>query len=364
MTTRRHALTRPATAAIIAICAMLLAACSGSSAAQPEGSPGAGGAAAEAPELRLGYFANLTHALPVLGVADGTFQENLGSTTLTTQTFNAGPSAVEALLSGAIDATFIGPNPAINAFAKSDGEAIRIVSGATSGGAQFVVQQDVTQDNLKGRTFATPQLGNTQDVALRYWLQQKGLSAPKSGGGDVEVLPTENATTLDLFTKGEIDGAWVPEPWASRLVVEGGGKVLVDEADLWPDGQFVTTHLIVSTEYLEKYPATVAKLIKAQLATLAEIEAAPEQSRDATNAALEQLTGKALKPEVLARAWPNLTLTVDPIASSLAADQQHAEAVGLADPTDLAGIYDVRILNAELTAAGRPTVDVGNLGQQ
>lgn len=363
MTTRLHGRVQPAFAAIIAICALLLAACSGSSAVEPEGAA-ASGSAAEAPELRLGYFANLTHALPVLGVANGTFQENLGSTKLTTQTFNAGPSAVEALLSGAIDATFIGPNPAINAFAKSDGEAIRIVSGATSGGAQFVVQPDVTEDNLRGRTFATPQLGNTQDVALRYWLQQKGLSAPKSGGGDVEVLPTENATTLDLFTKGDIDGAWVPEPWASRLVVEGGGKVLVDEADLWPGGQFVTTHLIVSTEYLAKYPGTVAKLVRAELATLAEIEANPEASRDATNAALEELTGKALKPEVLARAWPNLTLTVDPIASSLEADQQHAEAVGLAEPTDLTGIYDVRILNAELAAAGRPTVDVGTLGQQ
>lgn len=320
--------------------------------------------AAEANELRLGYFANLTHAIPVLGVANGQFQSALGDTQLSTQVFNAGPSAIEALLSGAIDATYIGPNPAINAFSKSDGEAVRIVSGATSGGAQFVVAPDVTESNLAGRTFATPQLGNTQDVALRYWLQEKGLSAPRTGGGDVNVQPTENATTLDLFKAGEIDGAWVPEPWASRLVIEGGGKVLVNEADLWPDGQFVTTHLLVATEFLAKYPATVEKLLQGHLATLEVIQSDPEASRDATNAALESLTGKALNAEILSRAWPNLTLTVDPVASSLQADQDHAEAVGLAQPTALNGIYDLRILNGLLSARGQAPVSAGGLGQQ
>lgn len=349
-----------ALAALFALLVMTGCASSGATSAPENASTAPGDAA----ELRLGYFANLTHALPLLGVANGQYQEALGDTVLTTQTFNAGPTAVEALLSGAIDATYIGPNPAINAFAQSNGEAVRIVSGATSGGAQFVVQPDVTQEALNGRTFSTPQLGNTQDVALRFWLQEQGLSAPRSGGGDVNVLPTENATTLDLFTKGEIDGAWVPEPWASRLVVEGGGKVLVDEADLWPGGEFVTTHLIVATDYLERHPETVAKLIRGELATLATIEANPEGSRDAINTALAGLTGKALEPEVLTRAWPNLNLTVDPIASSLRVDQEHAEAVGLSKPVDLTGIYDLRILNAELTAAGQPTVSAGGLGQE
>ena len=355
---------RPLRRLFIALAAALvgmLTACGGSATGTASQADPASG---EAGELRLGYFANLTHAVPVLGVASGTFQQALGDTRLSTQVFNAGPSAVEALLSGAIDATYIGPNPAINAFSKSDGEAIRIISGATSGGAQFVVAPDVTEANLAGRTFATPQLGNTQDVALRYWLQQRGLSAPRTGGGDVNVQPSENATTLDLFKAGDIDGAWVPEPWASRLVIEGGGKVLVDEADLWPDGQFVTTHLIVSTEFLTKYPTTVEKLLQGHLDTLEQIQGDPEVSRDATNTALEGLTGKAIDAEILARAWPSLTLTADPIASSLQADQDHAEAVGLAEPTQLEGIYDLRLLNGLLVAQGRPTVSDGGLGQQ
>lgn len=353
-------------AAVAAICVamVVLSGCSSSTAAGSASSSSEQTGTAEAPELRLGYFANLTHALPVLGVANGEYQKALGSTKLTTQVFNAGPAAVEALLSGAIDATYIGPNPSINAFAKSNGEAVRVVSGATSGGAQFVVKPEVTEDNLTGRTFATPQLGNTQDVALRYWLQQKGLSAPKSGGGDVNVQPSENSATLDLFKSGQIDGAWVPEPWASRLVLEGGGKVLVDEASLWPQGQFVTTQLLVSTKFLDAYPGTVTKLLQGQLATLAEIQSQPDAARDATNAALEGLTGKAIKPDVLARAWPNLTITVDPIATSLQADQSHAEAVGLAAKTSLDGIYDLRILNGLLSDAGKPAVSAGGLGQQ
>ncbi len=352
-------------AALVAVLALLgLTACSSASGAAPQAASPLVTGEAPAPELRLGYFANLTHALPVLGVSDGVYQEKLGATKLSTQVFNAGPAAIEALLSGAIDAAYVGPNPAINAFQKSDGAAVRIVSGATSGGAQFVVKPEVTTENLKGRTFATPQLGNTQDVALRFWLKEKGLSAPKAGGGDVNIQPSENSTTLDLFKKGDIDGAWVPEPWASRLVTEGGGKVLVDEASLWPNGQFVSTQLIVSTDYLYKHPGTVARLLAGELATADQIAAQPLPSRDATNAALQQLTGKALSPEVLARAWANLTVTVDPIAASLQADQQHAEAVGLTQPIDLKGIYDLRLLNAELTAAGKPTVSAGGLGPE
>lgn len=346
-----------ALAALLFTASVASACGSASAASQPSGS-------GDASELRLGYFANLTHALPVLGVADGQYQQALGGTKLTTQVFNAGPAAVEAVLSGAIDAAYLGPNPAINAYSKSGGEATRIISGATSGGAQFVVKPEVTNDNLKGRTFATPQLGNTQDVALRYWLQQQGLTAPSAGGGDVNVQPMENSTTLTQFKAGDIDGAWLPEPWASRLVLEGGGKVLVDEASLWPSGQFVTTHLIVATPFLQKYPATVSKLLAGQLATQAIIEQDPVSARDRTNAALEQLTGKALAPDVLARAWPTLTVTADPIASSLAADQDHAVSVGLAKAVDLQGIYDLRPLNALLTAAGKPTVSAGGLGAQ
>lgn len=222
----------------------------------------------------------------------------------------------------------------------------------------------MAESNLKGKTFATPQLGNTQDVALRFWLKEKGLSAPTTGQGDVNILPTENAQTLELFRKGDIDGAWVPEPWASRLVIEGGGKVLVNEPDLWPNGEFVTTHLLVSTKYLESHPDQVKALLQGELNTLEQIEAQPEQSRDAVNSALDGLTGKALDPKVLARAWDNLSITLDPIASSLKTDQEHAVAVGIADEIDLTGIYDLRILNELLKTKGEKPVSAGGLGQE
>ena len=287
---------------------------------------GTSGSGSSEPTVRLGYFANLTHALPVLGVSNGQLQQALGSTKLETQTFNAGPAAIEAVNSGAIDATFIGPNPAISSWTQSAGSAIKIVAGATPGGAEFVVKPDITDspDSLRGKTFATPQLGNTQDVALRYWLKQKGLSAPKEGGGDVYVAPQDNAQTLDLFKQGKVDGGWLPEPWASRLVQEGGGKVLVNEKDLWPKGQFVTTHLIVSQKFLESSPDKVKALLQGVVNTLNTVQANPIKAKADVNAALKTLTGKALDETVLARSWDNLTITVDPIASSLHTDLDHA----------------------------------------
>jgi NitT/TauT family transport system substrate-binding protein len=194
--------------------------------------------------LRLGYFPNVTHATAIVGVESGIFEDQLGKDVdLELSTFNAGPAAVEALFADALDATYIGPNPAINAFAQSDGEAIRIISGATSGGAFLVVKPEIKNvKGLKGTTLATPQLGNTQDVALRAFLKEKGFETTTDGGGDVSIVPQDNAVTLAAFQAGDIDGAWVPQPWAERLISEGGGKVLVDERDLWPDGQYVTTH--------------------------------------------------------------------------------------------------------------------------
>ena len=323
-------------------------------------------AASDQPKLRLGYFANLTHALPVLGVKDGTIQNALGSAKLETSTFNAGPAALEALNAGAIDATFVGPNPAISAWTQSQGTSIKIISGATSGGAQFVVKPAITADvaSLKGKKFATPQLGNTQDVALRFWLNGKGLSAPSNAVGDVEILPQENAQSLETFKSGAIDGAWVPEPWASRLVQEGGGKILVNEASLWPKGEFVTTHLIVSQKYLASNPDQVKALLQGVLNTQTEITADPAKSRAAVNAALKELTGKALDDTVLAKAWDNLQVTVDPIASSLKTDMDHSVAVDISKPADLNGIYDLSILNGLLRAQNKPPVSAGGLGTE
>jgi len=362
---RRHA---AVIGALAALAALSLAACasSGQAATAPTTAGSSAGSTAEAPELRLGYFANITHAIPLIGVANGTFASALGATTLTTQIFNAGPAAVEAIFGGGIDAAYIGPNPSINAFAKSDGEAIRIVAGATSGGAQLVVRDGIASvADLRGRTIATPQLGNTQDVALRAWLKSNGLQTSVKGGqNDLDIVPQENAQTLDLFKQGTLDGAWVPEPWASRLVLDGGAHVLVDEADLWPGAQFVTTNLVVRTEFLTKYPGTVAKLLEAQLATTDWIAAHDAEARTQANDAIEALTSKKLSPGVLDRAWSNLTITNDPVASSIQTSADHAAQVGVSGKVDLHGIYDLTPLNEVLRAHGLPPVSAAGLGTE
>ncbi len=308
--------------------------------------------------LRLGYFPNVTHAPAIVGVQGGSFTKALGpGVDLQLTTFNSGTEVIEALFSGAIDASFIGPNPAINGFAKSDGEALRIVAGTTSGGASLVVRDGINSPaDLKGTTLASPSLGNTQDVALRAWLKEQGLNADTEGGGDVSIRPQENADTLTTFLDGTIDGAWVPEPWATRLILEGKGHTLVDEKTLWDGGQFVTTHLIVSTKYLDEHPDLVEGLVGGLIDSLDEIKADPDAARTETNDGIEAITGKRLKDETIAGAWQNLTFTYDPIAASLEGSKEDAVAVGLLEPVDLDGIYDLGPLNKVLAARGLPTL--------
>lgn len=371
-TARSHPRFRRSGAGIIAIVGLLaVVACTPAASSPattgspaPTGSPSAGSSNAPASSaagdtLHLGYFPNVTHATAIVGVEKGFFQEALGDVKLETASFSAGPAASEALLSGAIDATFIGPNPAINAFSKSKGAAIRIISGATSGGASLIVKPEINVPaDLKGKKLASPQLANTQDVALRAWLADNGLKTDKTGGGDVSILPQENAQTLDTFKAGDIDGAWVPEPWATRLVQEGGGKVLVDEATLWPGGQFVTTLLIVRTDYLAAHPDVIQNLLVGLVKANDFINANPAEAQTVTNQGIEKLTKKKLADAVITAAWKNLTFTVDPIASSLKVGLDHAVAVGLTDPVDLKGIFDLTLLNEALTAAGKTAIAV------
>jgi NitT/TauT family transport system substrate-binding protein len=346
---RSRTLRALAVAASALVAAATLTACGG----DDEGASASG----EASTIRLGYFPNITHAPALVGVKNGLFQQSLGSTKLETKTFNAGPAAIEALFSGAIDATYIGPNPAINAWATSKGTALKIIAGSTSGGAGLVVKQGINSPaDLKGKKIATPQLGNTQDVALRAWLKENGLNADQQGGGDVSVLPQDNATAIQAFAQGSIDGAWVPEPNLSRMVLESKGKVLVNEKDLWPNGQFVTTHLIVTQEFLKKYPATVKKLLQGHVAAVKYIKTDNAGAQKAANEQIAALSGKPLKDDILAAAFKNLEFTNDPIASSLFTSAKHAEDVGLLKPVDLKGIYDLGPLNEVLTAAGEPAV--------
>jgi NitT/TauT family transport system substrate-binding protein len=337
----------------------LAVACGGS------GSTNSDSAAGRGPDrvtLRLGYFPNITHATGIVGVESGIFARNLGdNVSLETATFNAGPAAVEALFSGAIDATYIGPNPAINAYVRSKGEAIRVISGATSGGAFLVVKPEINSaQDLRGKKVASPQLGNTQDVALRSWLKQQGLKTDVQGGGDVSVMPQENAQSLESFRSGLIAGAWVPEPWATRLVQEGGGKVLVDERDLWPGGAYVTTHLVVRTKFLSEHPDTVAALLRGHVEANALVNAQTAEAQRLVNGVIERITGKAIAEPVITAAWRNLVFTNDPIASSLRKSADDAAAFGLLDKGNvkLDGIYDLGPLNEALRGSGNPEVQV------
>ncbi|WP_127783462.1 ABC transporter substrate-binding protein [Rhodococcus sp. X156] len=353
--------TRALVAAALLAVVGLTAACgsSGEAASAPSADP-----TAKAAELRLGFFANVTHAPALVGLSEGFLTKNLGATKLSTQVFNAGPAAIEALRSGSIDATYIGPSPSVNGFLQTKGEALRIVSGAASGGAQLVVREGINNvADLKGKTLATPQLGNTQDVALRAWLDENGLKTSVSSGGDVTITPTENATTLQLFRDGKIDGAWLPEPWSSRLVLEAGAKVLVDEKTLWPEGKFVTTQLIVRTDFLNSYPGTVRDLLAANLESVEFISANSEAAKKDTNNQIDELTGKPLTQPTIDRAWPNLDFTYDPLAASLQKSADDAVTAGTTKQGELTGIYDLRLLNALLAEQGKPALGDAGLGQ-
>jgi NitT/TauT family transport system substrate-binding protein len=315
-------------------------------------------ASSEPVTLRLGYFPNLTHAPALVGIQGGIFEQHLGkNVTFKTSSFNAGGDVITALFAGELDASFVGPGPAISGFQKSNGQGLRIVSGSTSGGAYLVVKDDIkSAKDLKGKTISTPQLGNTQDVALRAWLEEKGLHTDTSGGGDVHILPQDNSLTLTTFQSGDIDGAWVPEPWATRMIEEGKGKVLVDEKDLWPDGKYVTANVIVSTSFLNDHPDVVKQLIEGEQASIDFIRTKPAKAQELAGKAIEQVTGKPIAPNLVAAAFENQEFTLDPIPSSLVKDAKDAAAVGLIDSPDVKGIYDLEILNEVLKDSGRPAI--------
>lgn len=327
----------------------------------PGGSADAGvpGPLYDAVTVRFGVFPNITHAPGLVELADGgPLSKLLPNATIQVTPFSSGTTAVEAMFSDAIDITFVGPNPAINAFAQSNGEDVRVISGSTSGGAFLVVRPGIASaQDLKGRKVATPSLGNTQDVALRAWLKSEGLTTDSSGGGDVSVVPQDNAQTLDTFMSGDIDGAWVPEPWATRLIDEGGAQVLVDERDLWPDGRYVTTQLMVATKFLEANPEVVKRILLATMQAVDAVNADPTTAQVTVNAEIEKYTTKKLGDDLLRKAWGNLTFTVDPIASSLQKSAEEAQDLGLLeDPGDLSGLYDLTFLNQILRASGKAEV--------
>ncbi|MFC8096903.1 aliphatic sulfonate ABC transporter substrate-binding protein, partial [Streptomyces sp. NPDC057301] len=309
--------------------------------------------------VKIGYFGNLTHATALVGRHQGLFQKELGGTTAEYATFNAGPSEIEALNSGSIDIGWIGPSPAINGYIKSGGKNLRVISGSASGGVKLVVNPEkvTSLKDVKGKKIATPQLGNTQDVAFLNWISEQGWKVDaESGQGDVSVVRTDNKITPDAYKSGSIDGAWVPEPTASKLVAEGG-KVLLDEADLWPDKKFVITNVIVSQSFLKEYPKAVEAVLRASVKTNKWIDANPERAKAAANAQLKADTGKPLPADVLDPAWQSIQVTDDPLAATLNTEAEHAVKAGLLQKPDLTGIYDLAPLNKVLKAEGEPEVD-------
>src|SRR5215218_10386055 len=266
--------------------------------------------------LRIGYFPNINHAQAVIGLGNGTFQKALGDNVeVKTTIFNAGPSAMEALFAKQVDVTYVGPNPAINAYVVSQGKDVRIISGASSGGAVFVVRNDSEIQSTKdfaNKKFASPQLGNTQDVALRKYLLDNGYKT-KENGGNVEVIPAKNADIVSLMIKKDIDGAWLPEPWGAKLIKEANAKVLVDERDLWPDGKFVTAHIIARTDYIEKNPDVIKKLLAAHIDRTIWINDNVEEAIQTFNAELNKLTGQTIPEDEFREGISRIDLTYDPI---------------------------------------------------
>ncbi|WP_051824639.1 aliphatic sulfonate ABC transporter substrate-binding protein [Kitasatospora aureofaciens] len=363
---------RSAAAALAGLTAVaLLSACSYGSKAADSGSggsadtaaaTGASGAKLSSPTVKIGYFANLTHGTPLVGLQEGILQKELGATQIKTQVFNAGPAEIEALNAGSIDIGWIGPSPAINGYTKSDGKSLKIIGGSASGGVKLVVNPEKISslDDLRGKKIATPQLGNTQDVALLNYLAGKGFKVDAaSGAGDVSVVRTDNKVTPDAYRQGSVDGAWVPEPTASKLVTLGA-KTLLNEKDVWPDKKFVITNLIVSQKFLKEHPDVVEAVLRGSVNTNAFIKANPDKAKADANEAIRKEAGNALEPAVLDPAWADIDFLDDPLAGTLQAEADHAVTAGLLKKPNLNGIYDLTLLNKVLAAKGQaPVADAG-----
>jgi NitT/TauT family transport system substrate-binding protein len=310
----------------------------------------------ESRQVRLGHFPNLTHAQAVYARATGSFEKTAG-VSIKWVSFNAGPSAIEALFSDAIDATFIGPNPAINGYLKSKGKKFVIIAGAASGGAGLVLRNDAginSEKDFHHKTIATPQLGNTQDVAARIWFAQKGYRLAEKGG-DLNLVTLSNPDQLTMFRKNQIDGAWTVEPWLSRLELEGKGRLMFEEKELWPEGRYVTTHLVMNRAFLAHNRELVKKLLQAHIEATQQINSDKSAAATLLNAELKKETGKALSENVITNAMARIEFTWDPIPASLYKSAEAAHQVGfLRKKPNLDGIYELALLEEVLkeTALG------------
>jgi NitT/TauT family transport system substrate-binding protein len=311
--------------------------------------------------IHVGAFPNITHPQAMVGKANGYFEKAMGSNVkIDWKTFNAGPAAIEALFAGAIDMTYVGPNPTISGYVRSDGEALRVIGGAASGGAALVVRADAginKPEDFHGKRVATPQQGNTQDVALRSWLKAHGMKA-REKGGDVQVMPMANPDQLTLFLRKDLDAAWAPEPWATRLVREGNGKLFLDERDLWPHGQFVVTNLIVRTKFLKEHPDLVKNWIRANVELTDWINKNLPEAKKLLNQQIQKETGKALSQGLLDEAFTRIEVTYDPLRDTLLTSAHSAFDAGFLGNKmpDLSRLYDLNLLNQVLAEKGKKAI--------
>jgi len=311
--------------------------------------------------VRVGAFPNITHPQAMVGKAKGWFEKAMGpGVKIDWKTFNAGPSAIEALYAGAIDMTYIGPNPTINGYVRSQGQALKVVSGAASGGASLVVRSNAginKPEDFHGKRVASPQLGNTQDVALRAWLKSHGMT-PTDKGGDVKVLPIANPDQLTLFLTQELDAAWAPEPWATRLIQEGNGRRFLDERDSWPNHQFVVTNLIVSAKFLREHPDLIKNWVRANVELTDWINGHVPEAKQLLNSQIQKETGKALPAALMEEAYGHFEVTYDPIRSSMLTSARSAFEAGFLgrQMPDLSGLYDLSFLNQVLAEKKKKVV--------
>lgn len=297
--------------------------------------------------LRVGFFPNITHAQALVGKASGTFQQHLGASGIELKMFNAGPAAMEALSAGSLDASYVGTGPALNTFLKG-GRELRIIAGAANGGAVLVTKTARAPEELRGKTLTTPQIGNSQDIALRHWLGQQGLKP----GEDVTVTPLSNPDILSLFLHGKIEGAWVPEPWGARMVAEGGGHILVDERDLWPERRFHITVLVTTRKALEQRREQFQKLVRAHVELTRQWQRRPEAFISRVNDSFARVTGNSLSGPVLNEAFTRLEPALEVMPGQLQQAAEHARGLGFLPSADLSGLVDTSLLHEVAPDAG------------
>ena len=295
-------------------------------------------------KLRIAYFPNIGHAVPIIGVEKGFFQSGVGNDVLIeTRVFDSGPQVIESLFANSVDLAYVGPGPAVNGFLNSQNKNVNILAGAASGGASFIVHPDSEINNpsdFNGKKIAAPQIGNTQDVSLRHYLSEHGLK-PAEKGGNVVVYNIPNPDIYTLFVKGEVDGAWVAEPWATILETELNGKRLFNEEKLWPNNEFASVLLIGNSDYIKQNPELVSNFMNSHHKTVDWINENPIDTRNAFNGFLDSYLGRSLSDDVVDISLTNLKITSDPLLNSVYSFAEKADALGYLGRNgyDLTGIF-------------------------